>query len=939
VEAGLVGRDRELAELERVADRALRGHGAVMLLTGEPGIGKSALLAEALRRAEQSGVPTARTRAASDDGAPALWPWTRLLADLRAAGQPIPDPTDVAPGPGESPSTFAFRRRDAVSRALLAAARPRGLVLGFEDLQWADDESRRLFTQLAAEASGGRLLLVGTSRPRALDDGGPADHVVLLPVLGLAIPDVAQWLRTESDVDPARAAELQRYTGGNVLFLREVARQLEGADGHLQRPIAELGVPDRIRLMVGHRLRELTPACRVAVGAASVLGDEFDLDVLRAVLSPDVADVMLALEEALVADLVVDDPAAPTRLRFAHALVRAACYDDLDRTARIRWHARIADVLQATDGRPSDIARHRMRAAADPASTRDAVAACTEAARWAIRVRRFDDAVEWARHGLALVPGEESVERDELELTRADGLFRAGRPADALEPCRYLMDRAERAGRGDLAAAAAVMVRGIGPPIAFDVLALCERAEQLLGTAAAPAPARVLAAHAMALVETGRVDDAGEPAAQAMRWAEAADDPDALLDALHARHDVLAKPEHVRERLAIAERVGRLARERPDRTDLTFWAMVWEIEDNLQLGRMDQVAQADRALERMVDQLGWPIAHWHLVSFRAALALLRGRIADAIARNDESAALADSLQDPSAWFIARGFRFEIARYAGYGREAERAMTAISAAAVGGGIPPIGLASMGRHQALSGDIAAARASLAQLAPQLAALPRDVRWLPTLAAASDAAAQLGDLDVARHCYELLAPHASWYLNSAAGIFGCTSYYLGRLAMSLGRLDAAEQHLAQAVAREAAIGAVVNHVAAQVALAQVLTLRRSAGDVKRASELATGAHRTAARHGLSAVTASAQAVLDGLAGRARERAAALTAREREIAILVATGRSNRDVADRLVLSERTVETHVRNALGKLGLGNRTQLAAWAADAGLAEPADEPT
>jgi DNA-binding CsgD family transcriptional regulator len=192
----------------------------------------------------------------------------------------------------------------------------------------------------------------------------------------------------------------------------------------------------------------------------------------------------------------------------------------------------------------------------------------------------------------------------------------------------------------------------------------------------------------------------------------------------------------------------------------------------------------------------------------------------------------------------------------------------------------------------------------------------------------AAEFDDRETVERCYRLLSPHGAYYANFIAGVDGSISRTLGVLASAMGDHDTARKHLKDAIVMERRIGALPSLAVTHLELGKALRAA-NAPAAQALRELDDCLHLTR-QLGMAPATKEATELVEELTG-VRGGVATLTAREREIAALVGAGLPNKAIAERLVLSERTVETHVRNLLAKLGLTNRTQVAGWAARTGL--------
>jgi predicted ATPase len=379
----VVGRAAERQALRAALAAAQGGTGAVVLVTGPAGIGKTRLLELLVADAATAQVPVAWGRCPAEQGVPPLWPWRRVLD---AAGAPAPagaDPPSAAAATPEDTAAVRLVVASAVCDALVGVACSRGLVVVLEDVHWADGASLDLLRHLAAEVRRSRLLVLVSARdgdgaelPPAVAELVLLPGVELVPLGPLPVAGVAAYLSAAAGrpVDPAAVQLVHQRSGGNPLYVRTVARVLGPA---LLEPVvvpeelaARLAGSSEVRHLVGAGLRPLDDGVRDLLRVASLLGEEVDPALLASVTQRPLADVEAGLDAAGAAGLLGPVPGSAARRRFVHALVRDGVQSELADAARARWHVRAATVLEgAAAVRPDlsgEVAFHWLRGRRDP---------------------------------------------------------------------------------------------------------------------------------------------------------------------------------------------------------------------------------------------------------------------------------------------------------------------------------------------------------------------------------------------------------------------------------------------------------------------------------------------------------------------------------------------------------------------------------------------
>jgi DNA-binding CsgD family transcriptional regulator len=967
-----VGRTVELGELRAALGEALGGSSRVVLVAGEPGIGKTALATRLAAEAEALGVAVRWGRGSESEGAPAFWPWIQVVREQLLRSDPagrkrleryaaplyrmmpqLKRPEQrmrTAPAPaGDSADDGGearFRLFDAVTSFLRAAAGERGLVVVLDDAHWADTPSLLLLRHLVRELGRSPVLFVVSFREEevapqapvaaALADLGSGSESRWIRLHGLDRAQLARHLAAVAG-QPAGAALTSRIhgaTGGNPFFAAELVRMLRW-EGRLAALPADqpLGLPRGVREVLQRRLDRLSAGSRRSLELASLVGSSFASGLLAGASGAEPERVLGLLDEAVRARLLDQLADRPGWFRFPHALVRETLLEEMGAVDRLRNHRRIAETLERewreapTEGATtmSRLALHWQQAGDGPRAIRYARMAAGEANKQL----GYEEAARLYRLALGqgVTGGLDADGRCEVLLDLATAEYRCGNVRQAMEAFVEAAELARRSGGLRLLARAPLIVQDIGDPeVNASVLQACEGVLAGGDGLDDAVRARLLAQRAAALCESGRLEEALPDSQRAMELAERSGDAELLAGLLPARHLALAGPEWPRERLDLAERALGLARSTAAPIQ-ELWARAWRIDAFWELG---DIASVDAELDRLASlahSVHNPLARWHLRRFQAVRALIVGRYEEAAALSEEATA---SL--PRGNFMAQllhlTFMFAIDADRGDSTwmDGHRAVFEARPSTMAWSTLSWCCLSAGRRDEALAYYQQARGSLRHV-------PRDARWMPTMVFLTEVSSQFEDRDTVEVCYRELLPFQDRFSASGGGSVVCqgsVALFLGMAAMTLGHLDESERHLRRAIQMNTAAGARPWAARAELLVAQLL--HRQGRARGQALDLARGAARTATALGMRVLRTRAEAVIDDLT--AAKAPVLLSRREREVAALVAQGLTNREIARTLFLSERTAENHVQHILTKLGFGARARIAAWVVAEGLSTP-----
>ncbi|HXF97390.1 MAG TPA: AAA family ATPase [Gaiellaceae bacterium] len=896
--APLVGRARELDVLRAALERArVDREPQLVTLVGVPGIGKTRLVRE-LEALARGGDPPAvwlegrsppygagtsfsslgemvTTYAGIVDSDAASEAESKLRAAVEAL---VRDPSDarwleghlrplVGLGGDEGPREDRQAEAMVAWRRFFEALAARGpLVLVFDDLQWADDAVLAFVDELVAHAAALPLLVVATARPELLDRrpgwGGGKPNTATVSLAPLADADTLALVRSlagELELDERGEQALLRRAGGNPLYAEEFVRIARERD-----PTGAL--PDSVQGIVAARLDGLEPEEKELLQDASVVGQEFWAGAVAHVhgAGRDAAEEMLRVlqRKEFVRRLPASALEGDARYAFRHPLIREVAYEQIPRARRAGKHRLAAEWTEAlpadrAEERADLLAHHYVRAldyllalGEDPGGLEGRAArALREAGDHARSLHSLDAAADRYRRALGLAADE--LERAEIALALAETELRVGAVAEAHARLEHVLAAARSHGRAELLARAALARGGVGLTV-WDpdeaLVALLEESLDALGEESPALRARLLARLAVELYYVPPPSRREELSEEAVRLARECGAPDALVDALNARHAALWSPDRLEARLPVARELVELAEEIGDR-ERSLQARTWLVLDLVESGDLDAARRAIDDYERLSDSLGIPAFAWWVPAWRAMLAVVEGRFDEARRLADDARATGERAGETNAriyWEIVSWHAdFEQRRNLEAWVPVLRAGIARGNAA---GAYRCGLAEL---FAVSGRDEEARRTLAELGPDgLAGVPRDMNWFSAACQYAVAVTELGDAERAAQAYRTLAPYAgrTCLTARAAAVWGPVDAYLGRLAGTIGRYDEGERHLLAALEAAERMRAPTIAVRAKAWYADVLRARGRPEDLERADALAREAEAEAGRIGLA-------------------------------------------------------------------------------------------
>ena len=844
-----VAREADLDRLYAAYAKSAAGERQLVMLCGEPGIGKTRLASELATRAHEEGAIVLYGRC-DEEALLVQQPFVEALRHYVSACPPhelaaqlgrgggelrrvVPELADAVPDLPEplhgDPEGARSRLYEAGCSLLCAASRNAPVVLVLDDLHWADRATLLLLKYVVRYPQEARLLVVGTYRETELTDDHPlcgtlaelrrerlAEHLPLAP---LDADAVAQLVGVHAaGASPRLRQEIYEGTEGNAFFVVEVTRHLAetgaiGAEGDRRQGLAARtrDVPEGVRAVVAQRLARLGPQISRLLATAAVIGRTFEFELLEGLSDLGVDELLDALDAAVRARLIEEIPNAIGRHVFAHALIRDTLYDDLTATRRALLHRRVGCALEQADGEERDPRfaelAHHFAQAGSSADIDKAIDYSVRAGEHARSQLAYEQTAVHYRRAVELATNaseQASARLCDLVISQGEAERQAGDPAyrqTLLAAARM----ARELGEPDrLARAALANSRGYASSaegIDRDRVAMLRTALAAYDESDSATRAALLALLALELVTDGDWRHRDELTAQAIGMARRVGHPGTLASVLTQCGVARWRPQTVADIQADLLEAEKLASQLGDahREGLACYLGVHAATET------GDLAEADRLVARtgdIAERLGQPFMLWYAAVARAKRCAISGPAehAERLAFAAMELGQRTSQPDIMLWFLGQLLVARFLRGTMNDGEpslpdlftsAEPALPASAEVIPSRSMPLLIGAAASLLLAEVGQHEAARAHYDLLMEELDELPQDYTGLPIAAFASVACTRLVDAAGAARLHALLKPHSSRLVNTGSSWFGAVAHHLGNLAATMNRLDEADAH----------------------------------------------------------------------------------------------------------------------------------------------------
>ncbi len=834
----LVGRAHHVDEFHSRWDRARTGTASLMLVRGQPGIGKTRFVSHCAALAHANGAMVLGGACSSDLSVP-YEPFTMAFNAISGLDETLNAAIGSDSGPlarlfpgstlsfSESqPATAQLDLFGAVAALIRRLSRTRPLLLVLDDLHWATASTVMLLRHLIADADDQRLLIMATCREADLDSSHPVRRLLgehrtsVVDLATLTESDVAQLVTAIAPGSPitrvaAIAQTIHGESAGNAFFACELIHHM-GSTGQLDPALdghsaSQIPIPDSVHDVVTQRLSSLPTGAEEVLTLAAVIGPTFHLELLAAVTGRHPDDLLDLLDEVdragIITELGVD------RFGFVHAIVRTTLLDELTATRRARAHRRVAEALESRGAEQFDeLARHWQLAGEEARSTKY----LARAARRDMVALAFESAKAQYRQVIDLLardPHADVTDRAEAWLGLAAASRALGDPTFTQAVVRAgRLARSARSAR--LMGEAATLSTWLGATFFtaelpdVELIELCEDALSLV-PASDPMRVRILATLASHLTFAAQREPRVKLIEEATGLAAQHRDPTLTAAVLHAEFTCLWEPATLERREQVARELGRIARATGD-SQIEFFSGFFTAYCLTERGDLPASRAQFVNLRSVVETTKNPyfdfLTERIIVSIDVALGAGAQQLVDGLQQRFGTT----QVDAEATWLVQTGHLAYQAGTLGQMLHAVEAMTTGAQTRMWAGALAVALM-------WSGDNLRA-AELIDDGPEL---PKNYFWLPVAQARAEVAAGIGHTAQCRQMFDEMLPFRGRFGVTGGGsmCFGLTTRTLGMLALAVGEPTTAIELLTDAAEHSDRIGATYEGVASRRLLAGAL------------------------------------------------------------------------------------------------------------------------